>query len=125
MIETDFYDLLVSFQAITELCGAGTLGIYPLVLPTEPCLPAIVYSFIGATSNPTFDTSGFTRYRVQVDCFATTYLQAITLRAAVVDALNGYSDGNMSIEKLHPIDFYDHELKQYRALIEFYVSSVL
>ena len=125
MIEVKFRALFGSFSCITELLECGSTGIYPVVLPTKVALPALVYSFIGATTNPTWDTAGFTRYRVEINCFADTYRKAATLRSAVVIALNGYVDGNMAIESLHPIDFYDHELNLYRCLQEFYVSSVL
>lgn len=125
MIEIKFRALLGSFDSVNELLGCGSKSIFPVTIPADSKLPAIAYSFIGATSNPTFDTAGFTRYRVEINCFATTYRKAATIRAAVVLAINGYQDGWMSIEKLHPIDFFDHELNQFRCLEEFYVSSVL
>lgn len=124
-IESLFHTVLSSFECINKLLPCGAKGIYPVVLPNKPEFPAMVYSFVGATSNPTFDTAGFTRYRVEVNCFGKTYKAANTVRAAVISELNGYYDGNMSIEKIHPIDFYDHELLLFRCLVEFYVSSVL
>jgi hypothetical protein len=122
VIENLFYSLLTSSVPISGACGSN---IWPLVLPNSPTLPAITYSFVGGTANPTFNTSGLTRYRVEVNCYGKSYTDAYTLRSAVKAALNGYSDANMTIEFMHPIDFFDHEVSVYRCAAEFYLFSVL
>jgi hypothetical protein len=120
VIEQLLYALLSSTTSITAITGPR---IYPLQLPQDPTLPAIEYSFIGGSSSPTFTTRGNKRYRVQIDCWGNTYAEAVTLRSAVKDALDGYSDGQMSILLISPRDFFDHELLQYRAMAEFYILS--
>jgi hypothetical protein len=120
MVETDFYTALSSPAAITALCASR---IYPLLLPTEVVLPAIDYSFVGGSSASTFDTTGTQKYRVEVNCWGETYADSVTLRAAVVAALNCYVNGKTSIQFLQPTDFFDHELMQYRAMAEFYIFT--
>lgn len=142
MIESDFYSVLTSSDTtglygtvnfddspvvtVMDLCDSR---VYPLVLPTQPTLPAITYSFIGGTSRPTNDSPGSQRYRVEVNCWGNTYSEAVTLRAAVITALNGYPAGRVqttsiqSIQYLQPTDFFDHDVLQYRAMVEFYVYA--
>lgn len=120
MIETDFYTLLSSQAAVTDLCGSR---IYPVVLPTGPTLPAIHYLFVGGSSQATQDTRGTQRYRVEVNSWGTTYGDAVTLRAAVVNSLDQYNQNGLFIRFLQNTDFFDHDLLQYRAMAEFYVHS--
>ena len=122
MIEQLLYSLLSSTSSITAITGQR---IYPLVLPTDPTLPAIEYSFIAGTSSPTLTTKGYKRYRVEINCWGKTYSDAVALRSAVKDALDGYSDGNMSILLISPRDFFDNALLQYRAMAEFYILTNL
>jgi hypothetical protein len=97
--------------------------IYPVILPSEVILPAIHYLFVGGSSDPTFTTSGTQKYRVEINCWASTWGAAKALRAAVIHTLNGYQDGNTTIQFLMNRDFYDHELLQFRAIAEFYILS--
>ena len=99
MIETLFYSLL----------AAHVPHAYPLVIPEGSTLPAAAYTFVGGTANPTFNTSGLTRYRVEVSCYGQTYSDAVTLRSTVKTALNGYTDPNMTIEWVRSTDFFEHE----------------
>jgi hypothetical protein len=122
VIEQLLYALLSSTASITAITGPR---IYPLLLPQDPTLPAIDYSFIGGSSSPTFTTKGYKRYRVEINCWGNTYSDAVTLRSTVTAALDGYSDGNMSILLISPRDLFDHELLQYQAMAEFYVTSNL
>lgn len=122
MGETELFTALSSAATVTALCGTR---IYPLVLPKDPTLPAIDYKFVGGSNTPTFDSMGAQRYRVEVNCWGDTYLDAVTLRNAVIKALSGYNSGSMSISFLMPQDFFDDDLLQYRALAEFYVLDCL
>jgi hypothetical protein len=120
MVETDFYTILSSPAPIQEICGSR---IYPLVLPDAVVLPAIHYAFVGGSSTSTFDTRGSQKYRVEVNCWGETYGDAVTLRAAVAAALDGYNNGRIKINFLQPTDFFAHELLQYRACAEFYLYT--
>lgn len=122
MIESQFFSVLSSASGVTALVGSR---IYPVILPTDVTLPAIDYTFVGGSSHPTLTTTGTQKYRLEVNCWGKTYSDAVTLRAAVISALNGYLDGNMSIQLLMPQDFFDHELLQFRAMVEFYIYATL
>lgn len=117
MIESAFYSALIALLPGQRL--------YPLVLPNEPTLPAAVYSVVGASSAPTLDTSGLTKYRVEVSSFGKSYKDAYTLRSQLKTALDGYQDANMSVTWIRSTDLFEHELLSYRCLAEFEVFSIL
>jgi hypothetical protein len=118
MLETDLNAVLGTTSTITAIVGTN---IFPVALPTKPTLPALTYKIVGGTAKSTFGTRGVTRARVEIDCWSTQYLEAITLRNAVITALDGYTDANLSIQFLQPVDDFEYELLQYRAIAEFYV----
>ena len=125
MIETHIYSALSSSQAITDIAGTN---IFPLVLPDSPTLPAITYQIISAMARPTFNTSGMTRYRVQIDCWSSQaqgYAAASALRDAVIATLNGYSDQYMTAYLNTYLDRFEQDLLQYRCIAEFFVLSNL
>ena len=122
MVEQTLFTALTSSSAVTAICGTR---IYPLLLPTEPTLPAIDYKFVGGANQPTMDTTGVQRYRVEINCWGATYAQAVTLRHAVIKALSGYQSDNTSIQFLMPQDIFEPDLLQYRAVAEFYVYDAL
>lgn len=122
VIETYLQNLLQSSPSITS----QTTQIYPLTLPQNPNLPAITWQIISAVNQTALDgTQLITRYRIQVDCWADTYGQAVTLRSAVSSSLSGYIDepNNVSILSITSHDQYDHEGLVYIASIEFYLSA--
>lgn len=124
MIEAGLFSLLSGTPAVAAIAGAR---IYPLVLPTDGELPAVTYQVVGARPDPTLQTSGFQRWRIQCDCWAEDYSAAAGLRDALTTALNGYqgtlSDGTIlqNAELIQPIDHFDHEALQYRCTVEFYL----
>jgi hypothetical protein len=120
MIEQNIYQLLSTAPAITALIGTRA---YPVVIPDDPTLPAISYSIVGSSAKATFTTAGTQRFRIEVNCWGSTYGSAITLRAAVISSLNGYSNGTVSIQYLMSQDLFDDELLQYRAICEFYAYT--
>lgn len=125
MIEQNIYSVLSSATAITDIVGSR---IYPLVLPTDPTLPAITYSTVASVSNPTMTTRGLTRSRIQIDCWTegdSAYLSGCTLRDAVIKTFAGYRDANFTSQVLTTRSEFDHELLQYRAIVEIYVWFAL
>ena len=122
MVETDFFTALSTASTVTAICGTR---IYPCQLPKDPTLPAVEYRFIAGSNLPAFTTMGAQKYRVEVSCWGDTYLDAISLRYAVVKALSGYHAGTMSISYLMPRDNFDDILLQYEAVCEFYVLDTL
>jgi Protein of unknown function (DUF3168) len=117
MIEQDLITALTSASAIQAICGTR---IYPLVLPKDPTLPAIDYKIVGGSNTGALTTRGVQRYRVEINCWGDTYLDAINLRFAVIAALDGTKVGSTAITYLMPQDFFEDELLQYRACAEFY-----
>ena len=107
-----------SLNPVTNIVGTR---IYPVVLPTQPTLPAIHYRIVGGSSTPTNDTYGNQRYRFEVNCWGLTYLDAVTLRSAVIQTLQEYGGAGVSIRYIQPLDLYESELRQYRCIAEFYV----
>jgi hypothetical protein len=120
MIESTLYSIITADPGITALIGTRA---YPVILPTDPTLPAITYKLIGGSSRPTMDTSGMQQLRLEVDCWGATYNDAVTLRAAVFNALSEYFDpvANVYIQAIMPRDLFDSALLKFRAMYEFYV----
>ncbi|HTF67033.1 MAG TPA: DUF3168 domain-containing protein [Edaphobacter sp.] len=122
MIETLFLNVLKSQAPVTALVADR---IWPIELPDECPLPAIEYMFVGGSPDPTFDTNGSRRLRVEVNCWGTSYGAATHLREVVRLALDGYQDDSMTIFGIQPLDFFDKDSRQYRATYEFYVFTTL
>lgn len=124
MIEAGISHLLVTTPAVEAICGTR---IYPMILPTEPTYPAATYQMISANPDPTLDTSGFQRWRIQFDCFGRSYSDAAGLRGALITALNGYlgtlNDGTrLQNAEFHNLtDFFYDASRTYRCMVEFYV----
>jgi hypothetical protein len=122
MIEQSFYSVLSNAPLVSAIVGTR---IYPLVVPTDSGLPAIDYAIIAGSAYATLTTTGWQKYRFEVNCWGNTYSDAVTLRNAVISSLNGHRDTAMSIQLIQPQDFFDHDLLQYRAMVEFYVYFTL
>jgi len=116
LIEELVYEVLRS--VVPAVC------IFPTVITEGTKLPAVVYAFIGGQSNPTFDTIGLNRYRVEISAYSDVYLDAVTLRNTIISALDGYKDSNIAdINLIQRLDDFSHEAMTYRCLMEFYVLS--
>jgi hypothetical protein len=120
MIELIFDGILRASSAVTTL---ATGGIYPVALPKDATFPAIHYLFVGGSSKATQDTYGTQRYRLEVNAWGDSYSDAVTLRHAIIAALSQYSANGVSISFSQPTDFFDHDLLEFRAMAEFYVTS--
>ncbi|ADW69011.1 DUF3168 domain-containing protein [Granulicella tundricola] len=122
MVETTIYTILSTSPAVTALVSDR---INPMVLDRDTGFPAISYLFISTVSSPTFSTRGSQRYRFEVSCWAQKALSAWELRAAVITALNGYSQDGVVIQFMLSRDMFDHISETCRATAEFYVFSNL
>jgi Protein of unknown function (DUF3168) len=123
------FSLLTADAGISALIGTR---VYPVVLPENPTLPALLYKFVGGQSDPTLDTSGEQKLRLELDCYGASFDDASALRDAVTAALNGYqgtlSDGTFlqNAWRLSPgVDFFEDEPRQYRCMVEFYLLYTL
>lgn len=124
MIEAGLFNLVSTTPAVAAICETR---IYPLILPTGSKYPAATYQMISANPDPTLDTSGFQRWRIQYDCFGRTYADASGLRRALITALNGYvgvlSDGtHLQNAEFHNLtDFFNDASRTYRCMVEFHL----
>lgn len=110
MIETELFDTL------TDLVDGRC---YPLVMPQNPVLPALVYT--RQSSDPQYRLEGgasLNQVRIEVDCYADTYTDAKALSESVRLAMEAASyKGTLIFDS----DFYEPEVKLYRVVMDFYV----
>jgi hypothetical protein len=128
MIEQGLYTLISTDPTIS---GMIATRVYPILLPEKPVLPAMTYGVVGGSGEPTLNTSGMIRLRMQFDCWGMKYSDAAQLRKALVQALNLYygvlSDGTylQLAQFIQPVDFYEQDARQYRCAVEFYFEFTL
>jgi hypothetical protein len=114
--------------ADAEYLAAVPGGIADTLLPEGATLPALTFQIVGGQADPTLDTSGMQRWRVQFDVRAEDAAGAVAGRENLIRVLNGFRgvpvDGAPWIEGIdliQPIDYYDSEARQFRKGAEFYV----
>lgn len=112
MIESEFY------QALTSVTDKPA---YALVLPVNAKMPCTDYSIIGGSTSATFDGHGTATYRIEVNCWASDYTAAVTLRNQVIAGLDGLRTDTLTIRVISPRDFFERDLNSFRAMVEFYV----
>lgn len=120
MLEQNLKSVLSAQPAITALIGSRS---YPVLLPEDSKLPALTFQIVGSSSGQTLTTGGMSRVRVQLDCWGSTYADAVTLREAVSSSLDGYQDVNITALVLSKIDYYERDALQYRATVELYLFT--
>lgn len=92
-VETAIVAILEANTAVAAIVGRGKAArVYPGVIPVGGELPAITFQRIAAERAEGLDGTGSLAWpRVQLTCWAGTYLAARDLFAAVRDALLDYS----------------------------------
>jgi hypothetical protein len=127
-IETEIRARLVADATIAALAKSGSVTrIYALFLPQDPTLPAITYQRIsGPRIQRLNDATEWGQARIQYDCWATTYLGAQTLAAAVRISLNGFV-GELATLKVairldNERDLYEDELHIFRISQDYMVT---
>lgn len=124
MIEVGLFTLLSHDPGISGLVASR---VYPVILPPGATMPAITYQVVSGQTKPGLTTRGMQRWRLQVDCWGESYLDAATARKAVVKLLDMHnvtlSDGTrlQAAIFIQPIDFYAGENELYRCGAEFYL----
>lgn len=114
------------FRSILVAAIPPPSKLYEVTMPESAHMPSAVYAFIGGQSYPTFETSGLTRYRVEVSCYGRTYAEAARLRSVIIATLNGYRDANINdIDLIQRRDDFSYDSNTFRCLVEFYISTVL
>jgi hypothetical protein len=110
MIEIDIFD---------RLKGLVSNRVYPIIMPQNPTLPAVVYTRITNTPinvlghQPTLD-----QVRVQIDVWANTYKESKTLAKSVRNAMETAS---FSATLQSDDESYEPETGLYRVSSDYYV----
>lgn len=127
-VASDLRSFLLADATLTGLVG---LRVHPAILPQSGPFPAITYQWTSGTRYQTSDGPvGLSRPRIQLDCWAETYLQA----EAVFEALRRRLDGFVGVMGGSPgtpvqgVFFeserdgpYEPEAKLYRRSADFFV----
>lgn len=98
--------------------------IYPQVIPQGSLMPAVVLSVIderpinSLTGDP---STRLKRARLQVDCYAETYLEAHDVFDAVDNVISSLSDPELSAHRELSEDLYEDETQLYRVSSDFIV----
>lgn len=94
--------LLASSPALSALISDTSLQINWGTHPQGVALPALVLNVISSRDDSIHQqgTGGLWRGRVQIDCYGSTYLPAVTLANAVVGLLHGYRAGDFRLIQL-------------------------
>lgn len=117
----------------TRLAADGTVSglvstrIYPIKLPQNPTYPALVYRRIsGPRLRHMTGTSGRGEARIQIDSWATSYVGAQALAAAVRSSLHGFIGSlttlDVAIGLANEIDDYDEDAEKYRVIQDYTVQ---
>lgn len=123
MIESDaLRTRLLEDPAVCVLVGSDRKArVYPIVLPQDSTFPALTYQLISAPRELTHDgPSGVAWNRIQIDCWASTYLEAKQLATTVRRWLNGWrgrvGDEDVQLmQNLNSRDLYEPETRLYRV----------
>jgi hypothetical protein len=129
MIDAGLYTLLSGDSALTAL---ATGGIFAVAAPDDASkYPCVAYSFVGGSAEPTMNTSGVYRQRIELNGLAFDRPTAAAIRAAIIKALDGWrqllGDGTnvITAEVLNPGTDFISEQRIFRCLVEFYVHYTL
>ena len=119
-IEAELRAILTGDGAVTALVGTR---VYPLEVPQDGTLPAIVYQELRtgvrvASDGPT----GQRETRFLLSLWSESYSGLKTLQAAVLDALSGYAGGNIyGVEVDAMRDDFDPAVRWFREIMEILV----
>jgi hypothetical protein len=113
--------VLIADPTVAGLVGAR---IYPSLMPQGPTLPAIVYQVISEVPESSLagtSVGRLTASRLQIDCYATTYLAAHALADAVDVVISALSSPDLSAWRESSRDLYDNEAQLHRCSLDFAV----
>ena len=122
MITDDLRTYLLADATISGLVGTR---IDPNKLSQNPTLPAVTYTMISAQRPSNADSPAIvTGQRIQIDCWGSTYAQAVNVFEAIRKRLNGKSSGDIIVALLdNEREFYEPEPELYRRSADFMVWS--
>ncbi|MFA5160921.1 MAG: DUF3168 domain-containing protein [Elusimicrobiales bacterium] len=92
-VEQTLYDLLRQDTGVSAIAGDR---LYPVRLPDEVMLPAMVYAKVSCIRYASHGgPSKLASSRFQLDCYSADYLEAKRLALAAVSALHGKKGGDI------------------------------
>ena len=120
-MEEDLRAYLLTLSAITDLIGQR---VYFIKLPQDTTFPALTINRISTQRRRSHGgNSNLTRPRIQLTCFAETYLATKAISTQIVNALESYV-GTMGSTQVYDsfveneLDLYDSESKIYYLPID-------
>lgn len=116
-IEEELVDLLTGDAGIAAVVAAR---VYPVVLPQNPTLPAIVYQEVRGLARAAADgDTGQRESRFLVSWWAASFGAIKVGKGLLLRLLSGYSGGSISRVEVDGIrDDYDPETGRFRQLVE-------
>lgn len=125
MSETIEEALFAFLQANAAVYGMVKTRIYPLRMPDDQkTWPALVYAKASGPREVAHDRgSGMGHPRMQLSCYADTYLAAKKLALVIVQALNGYGGpmdqiANAGAYVDNEVDLYEKESRLYKTVVD-------
>jgi hypothetical protein len=117
MIETALFTHLSTAAGMVALVGTR---IYPVTLPQQPTLPAVVYQMI--SSAPIQDRSamaaGFTRSRFQFTVWASSDTSAAAVMAALRVAIGTFAD--VALEQGARME-YEPDTTRWQGMLDYFI----
>lgn len=126
MLLEALYPLLSNDAGLAAATGGRIFKVSPDV---GACLPSLVYFSAGGAGEPTFDTPGMQRARLQFDGLGQTRGEAAAVLNALRILLNGFTgtlDGGLRIQNAllinpEPIDVsFEEYARDFRCYSEYY-----
>lgn len=120
-MEAALHAVLSADAGVTALVGSGASArIYPLLMQQSSAHPAVTYQRISAPRVETASLSGQNarvRCRMQLDCWARTFAQALSLSDAVRAAMLGASTFTaLALDERHT---YEDDTSIYRISADY------
>ena len=120
-MEAALHAVLSADAGVTALVGSGASArIYPLLMQQSSAHPAVTYQRISAPRIETASLSGQNarvRCRMQLDCWARTFAQALSLSDAVRTAMLGASTFTaLALDERHT---YEDDTSIYRISADY------
>lgn len=119
--------LYAHLAADAGLAAVVSTRIYPMQLPQQPTLPALTYQRISTlpTQHRGNAIALHRRVRMQIDCWAADYDTTLTVRAAVLAAMNSLAQDSgprIDVAQLaEDRDVIDPLTARWRASIDFFI----
>jgi len=99
--------------------------VYALFLPQKPTYPASTYRLISSVPWQSRDDKDFQRARVQIDCYASTYLAVEALANAMHGAMVAYTRSSaprvVEVQSANRSDIFDGDTEAHRISLDFFV----